>query len=185
MALTEWNRLCKHIIACAQQINKENFMVFDQTEDSLVVVSCALWAERNDDSLRRVGLDDSLSHWKRVHVALVCEELERRGQIAVIDHVQQAVCRLLCLHLSKVYRLRAQLHIVSISYAAAVELDLVASKSGNFEKCEAADAGNLRSVSDSYFYDLAWADLALYVIHLDCHIFSVVIHLLYRVSRGN
>lgn len=159
-------------------------MVFDQTEDALIIISCALRAERDDYSLRGIGLDDSLSHGKRVHVALIREELERRGQVTVIDHIQQAVCRLLCLHLSKVHRLRAQLNIISICYAAAIELDLVAPKSGNFEKCEAADAGNLRSVSDSYFYDLAWADLALSVIHLDCHIFSIVVDLLYRISRG-
>ena len=108
-------------------------MVLDQAEDALVVVAGALGAECDNNALWGVGFDNSLSHGEGVHIALICEELEGSGQVAIVDHIQKAVRSLLCLHLTEVDWPRAQLHIVSIRYTTATELNLVASESGNFE----------------------------------------------------
>ena len=62
MALAQRNRLRKHIIARANKVNEEYLVVPNQTEDSLVVVSSALWAECDNDALGSVCLHDSLSH---------------------------------------------------------------------------------------------------------------------------
>lgn len=62
MALAQRNRLRKHIIARTNKVNKEHLVVPHQTEDSLVVVSSALWAECYDDALGSVCLHNSLSH---------------------------------------------------------------------------------------------------------------------------
>ena len=43
----------------------------------------------------------------------------------------------------------------------------------------------MRRVSDSYFYDLSGADLALSVIHLDRDIFPIIIDLLNCVCSGD
>ena len=76
MALAERNWLRENIVTRAEQVDKENFMVLDQTKDALVVVARALRAERNDNSLGGVSLDDALSHGERVHVTLIGEKLE-------------------------------------------------------------------------------------------------------------
>ena len=60
LAQRQWLR--QNIVACAHQINKEHFMVFDEAENSLIVVARALWAERNNDPLRGVGFHGALSH---------------------------------------------------------------------------------------------------------------------------
>ena len=62
---------------------------------------------------------------------------------------------------------------------------MITTEGGNFEKCEAAHAGDLGSVSDSYFYDLAWADLAFIVVDLNRSVFAIVVDFLYRVIRGH
>ena len=87
MALAERNWLRENIVTRAEQVDKENFMVLDQTKDALVVVARALRAERNDNSLGGVSLDDALSHGERVHVALIGEKLERSRQVAIVHHV--------------------------------------------------------------------------------------------------
>ena len=51
MALTKRHRLRKNVIARAEQVNEEDFVVLDQAEDAFVVVACALRAKRDDDAL--------------------------------------------------------------------------------------------------------------------------------------
>ena len=102
MPLTQRDGLREHIIASTEKVYVKNFVILDKTEDALVVVSSALRAKRDDDSLRGVGLHDALSHRNREQVALVSEELEASGQVAVVDNIEQTVGSLLGLHLTKV-----------------------------------------------------------------------------------
>ena len=108
-------------------------MVLDQAKDALVVVASALGAECDNNALWGVRFDDTLSHGEGVHVTLISEELEGSRQIAVVDYINKAVCSLLSLNLTKVDWPGAQLNIISISYTAATELNLIASESVNFE----------------------------------------------------
>ena len=102
MPLTKRDGFCEHIIASTEKVYVKNFVILDKTEDALVVVSSALRAKRDDDSLRGVGLHDALSHRNREQVALVSEELEASGQVAVVDDIEQTVGSLLGLHFTKV-----------------------------------------------------------------------------------
>jgi hypothetical protein len=77
-------------------------MVLDQTEDALVVVTSALWAESDDYALRGVWLDHTLSHRERVHITLIGEKLKRSWQVAVVHDVEQAVGSLLSLNFTEV-----------------------------------------------------------------------------------
>ena len=87
VALTQRDRLGQDIITRANKVDKQHLMVLDQTKDALVVVARALRAERNDNSLGGVSLDDALSHGERVHVALIGEKLERSRQVTIVHHV--------------------------------------------------------------------------------------------------
>ena len=62
MPLAERDRLSENIVARAEEVNIENLVVLDETEDSLIVVSSALWAECDDDALGSVCLYDTFSH---------------------------------------------------------------------------------------------------------------------------
>ena len=48
MALTERYWLGQDVIARANKVNVEHLMILDETEDTFVVVACALRAESND-----------------------------------------------------------------------------------------------------------------------------------------
>ena len=45
MALAERYRLSKNVVARSNQVNEEHFVVLDKTEDSFVVIACAIRAE--------------------------------------------------------------------------------------------------------------------------------------------
>ena len=51
MALAERYWLGKNVIACANQVNKEHFVILDKTEDTFIVIACVYRAESYDDSL--------------------------------------------------------------------------------------------------------------------------------------
>ncbi len=101
VALTERDRLGEHVVTGANQVYKEYFMIPDQTENTFVVVASALGTESNYDSLRGMRLDYTLSEREGEQVALVCEELEAGGQVAVVHDVKESVCCLICLYLTK------------------------------------------------------------------------------------
>ena len=60
--LAERHRLRQHIVACTKEINVKNFVVLDEAEDALIVVASALGAESDDNTLRGVGLHNTLCH---------------------------------------------------------------------------------------------------------------------------
>ena len=64
MALAERYRLGQDVVARANQVNEEHFVVLDKTEDTFVVVACALRAEGYNDPLRGMRLDNTFTHRK-------------------------------------------------------------------------------------------------------------------------
>ena len=62
MALAKRHRLRKNVIARAEQVDKEDFVVLYQTEDAFVVVACALRAKCDDDALGGISFDGALGH---------------------------------------------------------------------------------------------------------------------------
>ena len=185
VALAERHWLREDVVTGAHQIDEEDLVVLDEAEDSLVEVASALGTERDDDSLGSVRFYDSLRHREREKVALVCAELETGWKIAIVDDVKEAIGGLLDLDLSELNRLGGELNVVAISLALAAKFNLVSTESGHFEKCATLDTGQLGSVSDSYFYDLTWADFAPVVINLNCNVRPVVLHLLNCVAGRN
>ena len=85
--------------------------------------------------------------------------MERGGQIAVVDDVEQTVSRLLSLDLAELHSLGRELNIVTIGFTTAAEFNFIAAESTDFKKAVAFDASQLRRVSDSYFRNLARLDL--------------------------
>jgi len=65
MTLTQRDRLSKHIIACSEQVDIEDFVVLDEAEDALVVVAAALGAVGDNDALGGVRFDHTLSRTER------------------------------------------------------------------------------------------------------------------------
>ena len=179
MALAQRNRLSKHIVASTEKIDEEDFVVPDEAENSLIVVASALRAESNDDPLASVCLHHTLSHRNGEQIALVSEELERRGQIAVVNDVEQTVSCLLSLHLAKLHGLGRELNIVTIGLTTAAKFNFVAAESTDFKKAVAFDASQLRRVSDSYFRNLARLELTRRVVDLYGIVLAVVIDALY------
>ena len=51
MALAERYWLGQNVIACANQVNEEHFVILDKTEDTFIVIACAFRAESYDDPL--------------------------------------------------------------------------------------------------------------------------------------
>ena len=49
MTLHQRERLSQDVIACANQVDIENGVITDDTEDSLIIVSGSLWSEGDDD----------------------------------------------------------------------------------------------------------------------------------------
>jgi len=101
MTLAQRDGLSKHIIACSEQVNVEDLVVLDETEDALIVVTTALRGVGDNDALGSVRLNHALGHRERKEVALVSEELEGGGKIAVIDNIQKTVGGLLNLNFSE------------------------------------------------------------------------------------
>ena len=133
MALTEGYWLGQDVVARANQVNVEHFVILNKTEDTLVVVACTLRAESNDYPLWGMWLNNTFSHWKCEHIALVADELEACWQVAVVDNVQKAIRILLHLDFSELYCLWRELDAVAISNTLAAELDLIATKGWHFE----------------------------------------------------
>ena len=106
MPLAERDRLGKNIVARTEEVNIENLVVLDETEDSLIVVTSALGAEGDDDTLGGMRLNYTTCDREREQVVLICEELERGGQVAVIDDIEETVCCLLDLNLAEMDTLR-------------------------------------------------------------------------------
>lgn len=185
MPLAERDRLSENIVARAEEVNIENLVVLDETEDSLIVVTSALGAEGDDDALGGMRLNYSTCDREREQVVLICEELERGGQVAVIDDIEETVSCRLVLHLTELDSLGGKWDVIAICHTLAAEFNLIAAESRHFKKRETGCACNQRRVCDSYFYDLARADFSLCVINLDGRVFSIVIHLLYRVRCGD
>lgn len=65
MVLAQGNRFGEHIEACTEKVDVKHFVVLDKAEDALVVVSCALRAESDNNPLASVGLNDTFSHRDR------------------------------------------------------------------------------------------------------------------------
>ena len=101
MPLAERDRLGENIVARTEEVNIENLVVLDETEDSLIVVTSALGAEGDDDALGGMRLNYSTCDREREQVVLICEELERGGQVAVIDDIEETVSCRLVLHLTE------------------------------------------------------------------------------------
>lgn len=150
-------------------------MVSHEAENPLIVVTSTLRAKCDDDSLACMGLNDTLSHGNREQIALISEELERGGQIAVIDDVEETVGCLLSLHFAELHCLGRELDVVTIGLTTAAELNLVAAESTDLEEAVALDLSKLRSVSDSYFRDLTWLELTRSVINLNGVILAVIV----------
>ena len=75
----------------------------------------------------------SFSHRNRKQVALISEELEASWQIAIIDHVEKAVCGLLGLYLTKMHSLGGKFDAIAIGLTLATEFNLVATECAHFE----------------------------------------------------
>lgn len=185
VALAERDRLGENVEAGTNEVDKKDFVVFDEAEDAFVEVAGVLGAERNDDALRCVSLDYTLGHREREHVVFVSEELEAGGQIALVNNVEETVGGLLRLHLAEMHTLGRELDIVTICLSPAAEFNLIASESAHFEEAEALDSGDEGRVGDSYFCDLTRRELTLDLVHLDGDILPIIVHFLYRVLRGD
>ena len=98
VSLTQRNWLGENIIASSNQIDEEDFVILDHTEDSFIVVACLAWVEVDDHSHRGQWFDDSFSHREGKCIALVSNELERCWQVTRVNHIQKSVG--LCLHLN-------------------------------------------------------------------------------------
>lgn len=133
VALAKGKGLRQNVVTGSHQVNKEHFMVLNETEDSLIVVACALGAESNNDPLRRVWLHNALSHREGEQIALVREELEASGQVTVVDDIEESVSGLLSRDLSKLDSLGRETHIEAISLSLAAEFNLVSTEGAHFE----------------------------------------------------
>ena len=51
MALAKRHWLRQNIVAGTNQVDEEHLVVLDEAKDPLVKVTCALWAEGDDDAL--------------------------------------------------------------------------------------------------------------------------------------
>ena len=185
MTLAKRDGLSKHIIACSKQVNVEDLVVLDETEDALIVVTAALRGVGDNDALGSVRLNHALGHRERKEVALVSEELEGGGKIAVIDNIQKTVGGLLNLNFTKLDCLCGQLNIVAIGHTFAAEFNLISSESRNFKQCEAGDTCHLWGVRYSYFDDLPGAHKTFSVVHLNGKVLTIVIDFLDGVSSGH
>ena len=91
----------------------------------------------------------ALGQWDGEQIALIREKLKARWQVTIVDNIQKTVSRLLSLNFTKMDSLVWKLNIVAVSLTLAAELNLISSKSWNFEKAEAFDSSDLRRVGYS------------------------------------
>ena len=78
-------------------------MIADNAKDALVVVAGLEWAEVDDDTLCRVGLDSAYLLAEAEHVMWVRDELELGGEIATVHNVQNAIGLCFNLNLTEVH----------------------------------------------------------------------------------
>lgn len=104
-------------------------MVLHKAEYALIVVTSSLWAKCDNDSLRRVRLNNALGQRDREQIALICEKLKARRQVTIVDNIQKTVGCLLSLNFTEMDRLVGELNIVAVSLTLTTELNLISSKS--------------------------------------------------------
>ena len=87
VALHQGNWLRQNIETCADQVHKQHLVVLYDAEYTLIIVPCALGAEVDNDSCGGVGFNSTHILRKAEHIVAVSVELERGGEVAVIDNV--------------------------------------------------------------------------------------------------
>ena len=133
MFLHERHRLRQYVETRSNQVHVQNHMILHNAEHSLVVVAGALRRKINHNASGGVRLDRADGLIEAEHVGLVCVELERGGQVAIVDDVENPVGLGVDLHLAEVDASGAQLHVEAECVAPAGEFMLVATRSFDLE----------------------------------------------------
>lgn len=86
--LHQWHGLCEHVVAGSNEVNIENLVITNNTEDSFVVISTNLWEEFNNYSCLWSRQNRTFSLGERENVGLIRVKLECGGLVAVIDDIK-------------------------------------------------------------------------------------------------
>ena len=184
VALTERDWLREDVIAGANQINVQDFMIPDHAEHSFIIVARLYWIECDYYSWCWIFLHHAfrLREWE--HIAFICDELESCLQVTWIDHIKKSICVCIDLDLSEVDGLDWKIDIIALGKTFSVESNLVPSKRWDFELGIWVHSWNLWCVADSYLNNLSRCQISRLVVDFYWRVFAIIWDFLdYKLCR--
>lgn len=141
--LLQGNRFDEQIVARTNQIEDQDLVIADDCKHPFVVADGVSWRKIHNDAVKPLRWYDSSGLVECEYIALIIEELVTGRQFRVVMDGEQARGSVANLDLSEVHRLVTEVHLVGLRCPGAIEVEIVATLTGDLVAHHANDVRDL------------------------------------------